>query len=214
MALQKFKINDTVEQKFIDIGQGVLSLIDQDLDAFYENGSESDPFLLMLYDEGRMPFSQRVPRNAFISFFRNLTDRFPFMGSFESFIFIMKQIFGETTEILFEIPSPGILEVVVNAGQSVDYEAIAREFTPPDVLTNYQLVTDDEDQLIFRGIAGISTEAELNLLFAEIIPAGVIRHITLNSFLITSFIAEDDDGISTMVTSFDDLIIFYEISGS
>jgi hypothetical protein len=157
-----------------------------------------------------MPFSARVPREAFVSFIRQAIPNFKFTGTFESYLFILNSIFGSAVEVLFTIPAAGRLQIEVNAGgATVDFDWIAKRFEDGGfVLDN--LVTSDGDQLILASIVGIETEGQLQALFDELIPAGIQTEITLNFFQLSQWITKGLDQDYTMVARNLDEIVFYE----
>jgi hypothetical protein len=204
--MQNFK-GDDLEKKFEAVGQPSLDITGIALDDFTVGAFEASPFLLMLYDSGRMPFSNRIPRKVFVDFIKKALENFPVTGTFEAYLFVLRQIFGDASEIFFDIPNPGKLEIDINATATLEFEFLGREF----VSGAYQFfdITDDDDNiLVFRGIAGIDTEHELKLLFSEIMPIGITPNVALTFYLFYSFIADDGDN---MITDIGDQILFREI---
>lgn len=214
--VQKFK-GDALELKMIACAEPALSITGAALDDFYQGAYDADDFILGLYDAGRMPFSQRIGRDVFISFIKKALANFPTIGTFDSYLFILWEIFGTESEITFTVPAPGKLEIAVNAISDTTFESLVRELTPGSGGTSYSydlftLSTMDGYDIAFRGISGIETEYELNLLFAEIIPAGIVPTISLEFFSKYVFITFEDDP-SEMITHLGDEIVFIEIGG-
>jgi hypothetical protein len=206
---QNFK-GDSTELKMQDAGRPPFDSATASKDQFFDRCYTAADFLLMLYDAGRMPFSARVPRDAFVSFIRQAIPNFKFTGTFESYLFILNSIFGTAVEVLFTIPAAGRLQIEVNAGgATVDFNWIAKRFVDGGfVLDN--MVTSDGDQLILASIVGIETEGQLQALFDELIPAGVQTEITLNFFQLSQWITKGLDQDYTMVARNLDEIVFYE----
>jgi hypothetical protein len=208
--VQNFK-GDETELKMRAVAEPILDMANLALDEFYAEGFDCNPFLLMLYDEKRIPFSNRIDRDPFVLFIKEALARFPFTGTFDVYLFILIAIFGIDSEIYFEVPAPGKLSIDVNAISNLEFEFIGRSF----VDGNYQfytLVDDLGNELLFRGISGIETEYELGLLFSEIMPAGIIPAISLTFFGRYNFIALHSDGnIYDILDSFGNQIIFTEI---
>jgi hypothetical protein len=210
-GVQNFK-GDETELKLKSVAMPAFNLTLNSLNDMFENASNSEVFLLSLYDEGRMPYAQRVKREVFVPFIRKALENFPFVGTFDSYIFILREIFGADSDLFFEISDPGKFSVSVNASVDILFEAIAREHDN-GVYTFFDLITSDGDNLVYKGLSGIETEAELYLLFAEIMPAGIVPTISLDFFLKSVFYGEDDSGEFDMLTSFNDNIIFIEVLG-
>lgn len=203
--MQNFK-GDAKELKMQTVVDPLLDLTDAALNDFYLNGFDCSAFLLMLYDDRRMPFSERINREAFVDFVRLALTNFPVIGTFESYLFILKSIFGPNSEIRFNVPAAGKLAIEVEAVANSEFEFIAREFVDGEYVF-HEMIDYDLDTLMFRGVVGIDTEYELSLLFAEIMPAGIFPEISLAFFDISDFIDDDDND---MVDDDDNGIIFVE----
>ncbi len=203
---QNFK-GDPLELKMIAAGQPAFAVCESALDDFNQNSYIAADFLLMLYDSGRMPFSDRVPRESFVTFFRQAIVKFPFTGTFECYIFILTSIFGDGSTILFNIPAAGKLDILVNAASTLSFDFIFREFIGGAyVFSNF---TDDDDNPIqARAISGIDSEYRLNLLLDEILPAGVFTDVSLSFYSISNFI---DDAGDLMLDSLGNQFIFFEV---
>lgn len=202
---QKFK-GDQIELDMESAGSLPFDICSTALDEYFDGCYEASDFLLALYDSGRMPFSDRIPRDSFVAFIKQAIPNFPVTGSFESYIFIIQSIFGAGSGILFDVPAPGKLSLLVNAASSLEFDAEVREF----VGTSYEysdIITSDGFGLQFRGISGIDSEAKLAQLLAELIPAGVFTNITLAFFALYSFATNTGDLI---VDSSNNQIVFFE----
>lgn len=205
MIPQYFK-GDDIEMRMDAAGKPAFDLTNLALDAFYSDQGNATPFLLMLYDSGRMPFSDRVPRDSFPAFFREALARFPFTGTFESYIFILEAIFGEGSGVLFDVTGPGKLEISVNAASSLDFGWQAFE-----QIDGEQVISDVTDYLgnfiNFAGVSGIDSEYELRMLLAEIIPSGIFADVVLAFFALYNFV---DDGNNAIVDHLGNQIVFIE----
>ncbi len=210
--VQNFK-GDETELKMRASAEPAFDVVDTALDDFYENGGECSPFLLMLYDEGRAPYSNRIGRDVFVSFIKRALDNFPFVGNFETYNFILREIFGAESDIIFTVPAPGKLSISVNAVADAAFEFVARELEDGQYSFFTIGTLDGVDDIVFRGVSGIESEAELKLLFSELIPGGIVPEIFLEFFTKFSFIGEDGDGVFDVITDLGDEIIFVEIGG-
>jgi len=208
MEPQFFK-GDALELQMEEAGRNPLASSSAALDEFFENAYENAPFLLMLYDSGRMPFSDRVPRDSFVGFLRQAIPNFPVTGTFEAYLFIIKSIFGAESNVFFEVLGPGHLDMVVSSPATLEFELIAREIID-GVIEESTVVTDDGFSIALRGIAGIDSEPELRMLLAELIPAGLVVDITMAVFSLYFFEALDDDELFGIVDHLDNQIVFYE----
>lgn len=200
---------DASELKMRASAEPAFDLTGQALDQFYESGAESSAFLLMLYDEGRMPFSNRINREVFVTFIKQALANYPSTGTFEAYLFVLREVFGAESDFLFEVPAPGKLNISVNAVSDIVFGFLVREYSD-GILSTFTLTTSDDEELLFRGLSGIENEHQFNLLFSEIMPAGIFPTLSLEFFSKSDFIGEDDDGIFGIITYADDSIIFVE----
>ena len=191
---QNFK-GDATELKMQAVPSPLFDLTNASLDDFFADGFNASEFLLAMYDDGRMPFSERITRDNFVEFIRQALENFPYTGTFEVYLTILRSIFGEESEIRFYVNTPGALEIDVEAVPDATFVFIGREFVD-GAYTFFDMITQDGlDTLVFRGIVGIDTEYELNLLFSELMPAGITPAITLGFFEISDWVDDDDDFI-------------------
>lgn len=182
---QKFK-GDDLELNMESAGAVPFDACSVSLDEFLGGSYTATDFLLALYDAGRMPFSERVPRDSFVAFIQKAIPNFPVTGTFESYYFMVQSIFGDGSGILFDVPAPGKLSLIVNAAASLSFDFSGREFTN-GAYAYFDLTTMDGDGIQFRGLSGIDSEAKLKQLLSELIPAGVYASITLDFFALYSF---------------------------
>ncbi len=209
---QKFK-GDALELKMRAAAESVLDMTSVSLDEFYADGYDAAPFLLILYDDKRMPFSERIPRAAFVDFVREALKRFPVTGIFESYLFVLRSVFGPDTEVFFDVPAPGKLHIDVGALSNSEFEFVAREFVDGEYVFS-DVVDSDYNTLIFRGLPGIDNDYDLQLLFSEIMPCGITPDIALEFISRSFWIAEEPgDMFFDMIDSSINSIIFYEVGG-
>lgn len=192
--VQYFK-GDPKELKMKAVADPLFDLTDATLDDFYQGGFESSPFLLAMYDDLRVPFSERITRDSFVEFVKNTLSNFPFTGTFEIYLAVLTSIFGTESEIRLTVPSPGKLAIDVEAVSNSTFTFLGREFVN-GAFQFFDVTDSDGDTFIFRGILGIDTEYELGLLFSELMPAGIIPQITLGFYSISHFVDDDGDSIT------------------
>lgn len=207
--MQNFK-GDAVELKFQAVPTTILDVIKQSLDEFYANGEDCDSFLLSLYDSERLSFSNRIGREYFLDFFRELLSRAPFTGSFEGILYVLWAIFGTDTGVSFTVPGPGQLEIDIEVYSDIFFDAIVRQLESGS-LVEYSLATSAGDDLVFRGIPGIETEAELLSVFLEMIGAGIHIVTSVGFFTRYSFVTEEGSEFFVMVDHLGNELIFVEV---
>jgi hypothetical protein len=203
--VQNFK-GDSTELKMQAVVDPLFEVTNAALDDFNEGGYDAAPFLLAMYDDGRMPFSQRVKREYFVEFVRQILANFPFTGTFEVYLRVLEAIFGVDSEISFTVPAPGKLSIDIEAVANSTFTFIGREFVS-GAFEFFDIGTSGGDTIILRGVSGIDTAYELNLLFSEVMPIGVVPNITLGFYEISDWVNESND----FMVDEDDLgIIFVE----
>lgn len=212
MTPEYFK-GDADEIKMDTSGSGPIDTIALALDQFFDEAFECSEFLLMLYDEGRMPFSDRVPREAFVNFLVQCIANANFIGTYESYLFLVNGIFGQGSSIFFEETDPGVVTMTISSEATTRFGFIVREISSGGDYEYFDIVTSNNETLEFVGFPGIDSEAELKRLLAEFIPAGIYADITLIFFSTSLFLVEDDDGESTIVDELNNDIIFFELGG-
>lgn len=206
---QKFK-GDILELQVEAAAQPAFDSVRIGLDDFYDGGYQASDFLLMLYDQGRMPFSERVPRDSFVAFIKQALPNAQVTGTFESYLFIIKAIFGELSEVLFDVPGPGKLSMLVNASDVIEFDFEGREFVD-GAFETFTIETSDDEGLQFRAIAGINSAGQLSQLLSELIPAGIFPAITLDVFALYYFVAEDSLGnLDSIIDNLGNQLVFFE----
>lgn len=203
METQKFK-GDATELKYEAAAAPAFDLMSSALDDFLAGGYDSAPFLLMLYDQKRIPFSDRINRDAFVVFIREALKRFPFFGNFDTYLFVLRAIFGSDAQIIFQVTAPGKLSISINAVAALTFRFITS-------LDPFTVVTMDGEQILFRGLTGIDTQYELELLFSELMPAGIIPDIALTFYEFFPFIANDVGETWNITDTFGNRILFWQV---
>ena len=204
---QFFKENDAEEQKMFESALPALVQAEADRDEFYDNAYDNRPFLLALYDGNKVPFSLKVIRDSFPEFYQAYAPFFPFAGSFESIIAVLKGLFGADSEILFDVPAPGKLAIDVFSTSEILDNFIFREPGDSDLM-----IDSDGDEIVFRSLGGINTEHELMLICSEIVLAGIWLELSLNFFEKFFFVAENSGGdLEQIVDHLGNELIFIEV---
>lgn len=206
---QKFK-GDQNELKIEEAARPAFDAVSHDLDDFFLDAHDTADFFLMLYDEGRVPFSNRVPREDFVTFIRQVLPNFIVTGTFEMYLFLIKELFGESSGVFFEVTDPGKLTIVINAANALESELVYWDFVDGAVITD-ELITDDGSTLVARSISGIDTEYKIKQIFSEIIPAGIVPDVSLSFFTLYDWVAEEEeDGLSDLVDEQGNNLVLYE----
>lgn len=195
------------EVKVIDAVGPVFDSTSAALDEMFANSADSSAFILMLYDNGLVPYSNRIKREAFVNFYRQALLNFPVIGTFDSYLFILGSIFGFESEIFFDSPTPGTLEITLNIVNELTFDFIGSD-SSGEFLIGTQ---DDLDTLAFRGISGFETDHDVELLFSELVPVGIVPTYAINFYEYSNFIAYDSLGVYDVIDESGNQIVFYEI---
>lgn len=203
--MQVFKGDDS-ELKMISAGSPAFDSTESALDAMSTGSANSSAFLLMLYDNGLVPYSTRIKRDAFVAFYREALNQFRVTGTFESYLFILRAIFGADAQIFFQINTFGGLEIDLNVANELTFDFIGY-----DDDGEYLISTQDGlNTLAFRGLSGFATSTDISLLISELMPAGIVPTLAINFYAFSNFIA-NDGGVFDVITFDGDQIVFYEI---
>ncbi len=178
MTAQAFKENDLTEAKITACFAPLLDEIDLSRDQFNDGAYECFKLGEVLLALDRSPAVGVVSDDVFIQSFFAIHEFFTRPGTFEFYLDIFKNIWGEDVEIEFTVPAPGKLLINIEALDSVPALAIAREIVA-DVYVNSDIVDHDGDNLIFQTTQGIKTQREADALVRELNPAGIWVDVTL-----------------------------------
>jgi hypothetical protein len=175
--MQVFKGDDT-EMKMIAVGLSAKNPIGISLDRFYSDAYGSIPLGELIYDMKLAPLANAIKRELFISSFKELFESFPIAGTFESYISVLKKIFGEDVQIDFTVQSgTGLGEYV---------------FVDGDGDT---LVDSDGDTLVF-GLPLVPGKLEIGIRSTSTnIFTGIFREIEDSVYVEYDFVDSDNDTI-------------------
>lgn len=177
--MQAFKENDDIEAKVRAVFSDVFGVVSAQKDLFFDGAYTAFPLGDVLAATGE-PIASVIPENIFRQSFPMIHQVYTRPGTFEFYLQLFRKVWGEDADIQFTVPAPGKLEIDVVALAAQAYEAIAR-IIESDEYVDYNLVTtDDEDQIIFRGTAGLQTQRQAENLVRELHPEGVWVTITLS----------------------------------
>lgn len=177
--MQKFSQNNAQEDKIIAAGIVAFENMGISLDEFYEDCFEANPLGEVIWNLKASPLANAIDLPIFRRSFNEIFQTFNFAGTFESYISIFKKIFGETTEVTFTVPGPGELDISIEA-PGLELFDWASRIIEDDAYVNYTMVDEVGDIIGLQTILGFTTEAELQLMLRELVPAGLYVTITLD----------------------------------
>jgi hypothetical protein len=175
---QAFKPNDLLEQRMVSVASGLLGAKSLSLTEFFEQAYEAFPFGAMIYDEGRSPLSNAIPRNIFLEAFSQIFEAFTVAGSFESYLFVFQRIFGETVDVEFDVPAAGKLNITIVADGIILSDLVERRIVNNEYVFS-EIIDDEGDNISLQTIKGFQSQYELEQMLFEMVPAGIYTEINL-----------------------------------
>lgn len=176
--MQQFKDTDLLEKKVNSVILPILEEISADRSAFIDGAYECYLLGDVFFDLDRAPLADAVSRETFRRAFYAICKLFTRPGTFTFYIQVIKAVWGDSVEIEFEIPSPGVLNININALTIEKNKWMARKII--DNAYQYSEVkTRGGANIVFQGRQGIKSQSEADALMWELYPAGVIVSTSL-----------------------------------
>lgn len=169
---------DETELKVDGAAAPILNDIDLQLDEMLEGCDESGPLGDVIFDTGRSPLSNAIPKEIFRVAFKEIFDAFIGVGTFEAYITVFTKIFGEDVEIEFTVPAPGKLGIAITAAGVELTDFIARYIENNQYVYD-EIVDEEGDNIVFQSIQGFQSQYELEQMLFEMVPGGVFTTISL-----------------------------------
>lgn len=175
--MQFFK-RDSEELKYYETGRTILESLSDQKTTFFNECYGCFVLGELLYDNNFAPLANAIPRAIFRESFATIFESFISAGSFESYITVFKNIFGDAVEVTFTVPSPGKLNIdIVAAGLEI-YGMTIRQITG-DAYEYFTLVDDEGDRIVLQAVKGFESQYELEQMLFEMVPAGIFTQINL-----------------------------------
>jgi hypothetical protein len=176
--MQYFK-GDETELKFYASAEPVMSALSAQKDAFFDGAYSC--FLLgeLLYDNERAPLSKAIKRSIFRESFATIFDAFTEAGSFESYLTVFRNIFGDDVSVEFTVPAPGKLQIDIEAAGFALDDFITRYIVDNEYIFDEILEEIPGDNIAFQTIKGFTSQYELEQMLYEMVPAGIYTEISL-----------------------------------
>lgn len=175
--MQYYK-GDTTERKFDGSAAPMLGLLSDQKDLFFDGAYSCFILGELLYDTSRAPLANAIERNIFRELFATIFDAFLVAGTFESYISVFQNIFGDDVIIEFTVPAAGKLEIDIQATGVLSATRLAREIIGGSYVY-YDRVTSVGDTRVASVPKGFQTEYEAEQMLFELVPAGIWTTISL-----------------------------------
>lgn len=171
-VLQPFKRNDAVEAQVAACFLAALNPLGIARDAFFAGADSAYPLGDVLFTLDRSPVAKAIGLENFRRTFFAIHNYFDRPGTFEFYLTLFRAIWGALVTVTFEVPSPGILLISVDA-LNLEIFDLAALLIESNVYVQYAIVTETPDNIVVRIPTGIRSEADFDLLITEISPAGI-----------------------------------------
>lgn len=158
---------DEVELKFSGSADIVFDKLKAQLIDMYDNAYNSNKLGEIIYDNDLTDIKQAVPRDIFIKNFDAIFSWFDRAGTFESYLFVFKQILGGSSTIEFTKVSPGYLQIDIVA----DVTKLFNWITSGEAFTIVDATGTDE--IMFTQALGISDYYQVEGIMNILNPAGI-----------------------------------------
>lgn len=178
-ALQAFNANDELELRVRDCFLEVLNPLGVERDDFYDGAHECFVLGDVLFALKRSPIGEAVGLENFRRTFYTLHDYFQRPGTFEFYLTVFRAIWGEDVGVTFTVPSPGVLEINVEALNLDTFDLVARRIVNNVYLRDEIITQPDGDNLAVRSFLGIRTQEQFENFLTELAPAGIYVEGTL-----------------------------------
>lgn len=176
--MQRFKVEDADETKFIDAGTPTFETVGLQKDEFFDGAYECHKLGEIIFDNDLSPLSNAIPREIFREAFKEIFEAFIAGGTFEAYLTVFAKIFGEDADVTFTVPAPGKLEIDI-AADGVELTNFIARYIENNAYVRDNVVTQADEQIIFQTIKGFQSQYELEQMLFEMVPSGIFTTITL-----------------------------------
>ncbi len=168
---QCFK-GDDIELKISGSGSQVFAQLLADITAWFNDAYNSAGLGEILYDNNLTFLTQSISRDIFIKNYGEILRHWEYLGSFESYYIVLRQIFGPSTQVRFERISPGALKIDIAAKQLEFFKWLMRVGKGRLVISR-----TNSQNIYLRAAAGITHFYEVQGILNSLIPAGIYVEI-------------------------------------
>lgn len=176
--MQFFK-GDEKELQFYNAIAPTAQLLSTNKDEFFNDAYACFVLGELIYDNNRAPLTRAIPREIFRESFKTIFDAFIVAGTFEGYLSVFRNIFGEDVEVTFDVPAPGKLTIDIVAAGVVESPFIAREIIEDEYVSSNMITQDGVDRLVFQTVKGFQSQYELEQMLFEMVPDGIYTEISL-----------------------------------
>ncbi len=174
---QYFK-GDELELKIEGAAQVVLDRLVAEVTAWFDNAYTTAGLGEVLYDNNLVPLTRAVARDIFIKNYGQILEKWEYVGSFASYLYVFTQIFGPSTQIRFNRLAPGALEINITAKQTELFNWLANKAASQSGPEEAAYITDHEgNRISLRAVTGIGDFYEVHGVLDSLNPAGIYLQV-------------------------------------
>lgn len=174
--IEKFKESDALEDRVNTVFD--LSAIDASLSSFFLNCYKSTKLGYALYDAQVDAFAISSSRALYALAFNAIHENAEFQGTFSFWTKTFRAIWGENVDIVFDVPSKGVLNVEISGLEIENAYANYREIVDGGYVYD-NILTQAGDFLIFQTSKGIKRQDQVDRIVFEIGCYGIYTEVTL-----------------------------------
>lgn len=176
--IQRFKETDELESTVTSVFTPSIDAFEADLEAFFDNIYTIRPLGEILYANKENPLVNVVPEEVFVTSFPTIFEFFKHPLGYESWLSLLRNIFGEEVEIEFQVPEPGVLLINIGALVIENEDALARTIEDSHYVYDEIITQPGGDNLAFQVPQGL-TQQQLDALINSLPIFGVSVQATL-----------------------------------
>ena len=167
----QFVINDTEEQKFWRIYEGIARQALADIEAYYLNAYQSPELGRVLYDQQLLPIYKILERSLFIRAFSQIVEGQKNLGTVEGYLKILYSIFSRDAKITIT-STPLHLQIDIVAPVQKRFLWTTK--------SGKHIITKSGKNIVFQQILAEVTDRELLSILKSTTNAGTFVEFTLN----------------------------------
>lgn len=175
---QFFKNSDDVEKQFYNSAEPISDQLELQLDAFFEDAYNCFVLGDLLYTTARAPLANAIPQDIFRESYSTVFDSFLVAGSFESYLTVFRNVFGDDVDVEFTVTGPGKLQIDITAAGVELSDFVARHITGNAYIFD-TVIDEDGDTIQFQSVKGFQSQYDLEQMLFEMVPDGIYTEITL-----------------------------------
>lgn len=163
--MQYFK-GDELELKIEGAARTVTDRLVETVAAWFTDAYNSAGLGEILYDNKLVPLTNALARDIFVKNYGAILEKWEYVGSFESYLYVFTQIFGPTTRITFERLAPGALQINITTEQTGLLKWVNR-------LGGSYMSDHNGNNINLLAVYGIGTFYEVHGVLDSLNPAGI-----------------------------------------